>query len=261
MNDAPIGVFDSGLGGLTVWSELYKKLPHESLLYFGDGKNCPYGDKTQAEVTAHVDEAVRQMIAQGVKMVVIACNAATAMAIDHLRRSYSIPFIGLEPAVKPAALSSRSGVIGVLATAATLRGRLFLETSQRYADRVEILSAVGRGFVELVEADREHTPEAVETVSKIVSPMLERGADRLVLGCTHYPFLQDALREVIGSREVELINPASAIERRVESLLELHGLKASDDHQAEYTFLTTADEAYRRRLIAKSEQARLMNFE
>ncbi len=261
MNDAPIGVFDSGLGGLTVWSELYKKLPHESLLYFGDGKNCPYGDKTQAEVTAHVDEAVRRMLDAGVKMVVIACNAATAMAIDYLRRSYSIPFIGLEPAVKPAALSSHSGVIGVLATAATLRGRLFQETSRRYADRVEILSAVGRGFVELVEADREHTSEAVETVARVVQPMLDRGADRLVLGCTHYPFLQDALREVIGAREVELMNPAAAIERRVESLLEQHDLQASADHRPEYTFLTAADEAYRQRLMTKSEQARQMNFE
>lgn len=261
MNDAPIGVFDSGLGGLTVWSELYKKLPHESLLYFGDGKNCPYGDKTQAEVTAHVDEAVRTMLAEGVKMIVVACNAATAMSIEYLRRTYAVPFIGMEPAVKPAAISSRSGVIGVLATSATLGGRLFRETARRYEGRVEILSAVGQGFVELVESDREHTTEAVQTVARIVQPMLDRGADRLVLGCTHYPFLRDALNEVIGARDVQLINPAPAIERRVESLLVQHGLQAGDDHRPEYGFLTAADESYRRMLIAKSEQARHMDFE
>ena len=111
MNDAPIGVFDSGLGGLTVWSELRRRLPRESLLYYGDGKNCPYGDKTREQVTEAVDFAVRRLVDRGVKLIVVACNAATAMAIDHLRAAYPIPFVGLEPAVKPAALSSRSGVI------------------------------------------------------------------------------------------------------------------------------------------------------
>ena len=122
MNDAPIGVFDSGLGGLTVWSELRRRLPRESLLYYGDGKNCPYGDKTREQVTEAVDFAVRRLVDRGVKLIVVACNAATAMAIDHLRAAYPIPFVGLEPAVKPAALSSRSGVIGILATAGTVRG-------------------------------------------------------------------------------------------------------------------------------------------
>ena len=143
MNDAPIGVFDSGLGGLTVWSELRRKLPVESLVYYGDGKNCPYGDKSPEEVRKHVDFAVRRLLDRGVKLIVVACNEATAMAIDHLRETYPVPFVGLEPAVKPAALSSHSGVIGILATAATLKGRLFRETSQRYAGRVRILSRVG----------------------------------------------------------------------------------------------------------------------
>ena len=107
MNNAPIGVFDSGLGGLTVWRELYRKLPHESLIYYGDGKNCPYGDKNREEVTAYVDLAVRRLIDRGVKLIVVACNAATAMAIDHLRRNYALPLVGLEPAVKPAAMASR----------------------------------------------------------------------------------------------------------------------------------------------------------
>ena len=171
MNNAPIGVFDSGLGGLTVWRELYRKLPHESLIYYGDGKNCPYGDKNREEVTAYVDLAVRRLIDRGVKLIVVACNAATAMAIDHLRRNYALPLVGLEPAVKPAAMASRSGVIGILATAATLNGRLFRETSQRYADRVKILTQVGEGFVELVESNREQTPEALARVDKLLRPM------------------------------------------------------------------------------------------
>ena len=252
MNNAPIGVFDSGLGGLTVWSELYAKMPHESIVYYGDGKNCPYGDRSREEVVMFADFAVRRLISAGVKLVVVACNAATAMAIDYLRATYTIPFVGLEPAVKPAALASRSGVIGVLATAATLRGRLFRETSERYADRVKILTHVGEGFVELVEANREQSPEALQTVDRVLRPMVDAGADQVVLGCTHYPFLTEAMRRVIGDRQVTLVNPSSAVERQTEALLKQHDLQAEADHRPIYEFMTSADEAYRQRLIAKS---------
>ena len=261
MNNAPIGVFDSGLGGLTVWRELYRKMPQESLIYYGDGKNCPYGDKNREEVTAYVDLAVRRLIDRGVKLIVVACNAATAMAIDHLRRNYALPLVGLEPAVKPAAMASRSGVIGILATAATLNGRLFRETSQRYADRVKILTQVGEGFVELVESNREQTPEALARVDKLLRPMLDAGADQIVLGCTHYPFLAAAMRRVIGERRVDLVNPAAAIERQAEALLRRFDLQAEPEHTPQYDFMTSADETYRQRLIAKSEQVRTMDID
>ncbi len=260
MNDAPIGVFDSGLGGLTVWSELRRKLPAESIVYYGDGKNCPYGDKSPEEVRGHVDFAVRRLLDRGVKLIVVACNAATAMAIDHLRETYPVPFVGLEPAVKPAALSSRSGVIGILATAATLKGRLFRETSQRYAGRVRILSRVGEGFVELVESNRENSDEAVETVRRQVEPMIEAGADRIVLGCTHYPFLVPAMRRVIGDRGAELVNPAAAVEGPTEALLRELGLASGAGHAPRYEFMTSADEAYLRKLVAKSEEAATADF-
>ena len=260
MNDAPIGVFDSGLGGLTVWSELRRNLPAESLIYYGDGKNCPYGDKSSEEVREHVDFAVRRLLDRGVKMIVVACNAATAMAIDHLRETYPIPFVGLEPAVKPAALSSRSGVIGILATAATLKGRLFRETSRKYADRVRILSRIGEGFVELVENDRENSDEALETVRRQIEPMIEAGADRIVLGCTHYPFLAPAMRRLIGDRDIELIDPAPAIERHTETLLHELGLASEERHAPRYEFMTSADGTYLSKLIAKSERAAIRNF-
>ncbi len=255
MNDAPIAVFDSGLGGLSVWRELRRKLPRESLCYFGDGKHCPYGPKPREEVIGYVDEAVRMLLGRGAKMVVVACNAATAAAIDYLRAHYEVPFVGMEPAVKPAALSSESGVIGVLATAGTLKGRLYRETAARYAGRVKILEAVGEGFVELVEAHREESPEAVDTVRRVVEPMLEAGADRIVLGCTHYPFLTGALRRVIGDRRVTLVDPAPAVERRVAQLLEERGLAAGESHVPEYGFFTASDEAYRLGIVSKSEQA------
>lgn len=260
MNNAPIGVFDSGLGGLTVWSELYRKMPEESLIYLGDGKNCPYGDQPREKVISYVDDAVRRLIDKGVKMIVIACNAATAVAIDYLRKTYPIPFIGLEPAVKPAALSSKSSVIGILATKATLEGRLFRETSQRYADQVRILSQVGEGFVELVEENREQSPEAEQIVGKLLRPMLEAGADRIVLGCTHYPFLAGVMRQIIAGRNVELIQPAEAVERQTEAVMRKFDLRAESGHLPTYEFCTCADEAYRQRLIAKSETAKQMIF-
>ena len=261
MNNAPIGVFDSGQGGLSVWSELYRRLPHESLLYYGDGKNCPYGNQPRERIVEYSDYAVRRMLSAGVKMVVIACNTATAAAIDHLRTTYDVPFVGLEPAVKPAVLTSRSGVVGILATAASLKGRLFRETSRKYADRARMIEQVGEGFVELVESDREDTPEAFETVSKLLGPMLEQGVDRIVLGCTHYPFLSGAMRRVIGDRDVRLVNPAPAIERRVEVLLEEFSLAAAEDHEPEYSFMTSADEEYLSRVIAKSERAKTLDLD
>ena len=169
--------------------------------------------------------------------------------------------MGLEPAVKPAVLTSRSGVVGILATAASLKGRLFRETSRKYADRARMIEQVGEGFVELVESDREDTPEAFETVSKLLGPMLEQGVDRIVLGCTHYPFLSGAMRRVIGDRDVRLVNPAPAIERRVEVLLEEFSLAAAEDHEPEYSFMTSADEEYLSRLIAKSERAKTLDLD
>ncbi len=253
-DNRPIGVLDSGLGGLTVWRELKKQLPHESMIYYGDGKNCPYGPKSDQEVITIVDKIVRGLIERDVKMVVVACNAATAAAIDHLRASYPIPFIGMEPAVKPAALASKTGVIGILATAATLNGRLFKETSARYADRAKILSHVGEGFVELVEANAENSPEAEEAVRRSVSGMLAEGADQLVLGCTHYPFLADTIRRVAGPG-VTLIDPAPAVAHRAAEVLYEKGLEAAEDHHAVYEFDTSYDEAYLKKLIEKSKIA------
>lgn len=260
MNDAPIGVFDSGLGGLTVWSELRRRLPRESLLYYGDGKNCPYGDKTREQVTEAVDFAIRRLVDRGVKLIVVACNAATAMAIDHLRAAYPIPFVGLEPAVKPAALSSRSGVIGILATAATLRGKLFRETSRRYEDRVRIIAESAR--VSSNWSSRTANGPRRPIVGWSVAYADDRGrSDRIVLGCTHYPFLSEAMHRVIGDRDVRLVNPAAAVEQRTETLLCEGGIEASGGSRPVYEFMTSADEAYRQRLVAKSEEARTMRFE
>lgn len=252
-NNAPIGVYDSGLGGLTVWREVRRALPSESLAYLGDGKNCPYGSRPRGEVRRLADQAVAYLVAQGCKMVVVACNTATAAAIDFLREKYApMPIVGMEPAVKPACLATRSGVVGVLATERSLDGELFRRTAAKYGDGVDLVTAPGKGFVELVENDREATPEAEAAVRAAVADMLAHGADQIVLGCTHYPFLLPVLERVVAGRGVTIVDPSPAVARRVVQLLEQNNLRADPAHRPEYTFHTFADEAYRLRLEKKA---------
>jgi glutamate racemase len=260
MDNRPIGVFDSGMGGLSVRAELARALPRESLVYFGDGKNVPYGPRPREEIVRFVDEAVGRLVERdNVKMLVVACNAATGAAIDHLRAKYEIPIIGMVPAVKPAALTTETGVIGVLATVAAFNGALYKATSADYRTGVRIIETVGEGFVELVENDLENTPEAFETVRRAVEPMLAAGADRIVLGCTHYPFLVEQIRRVIdrfsaetGSPAARIVDSAPAIARRADNILTDNDLHAHPDNTPNHQFRTFADAGYRERLARKS---------
>lgn len=255
MNNAPIGVFDSGLGGLTVWRELRRLLPEESLIYLGDGKNCPYGSRPVAEVAALADQATAFLLGEGCKMVVVACNTATAAAIEVLREKYAgTPIVGMEPAVKPACLNTKSGVVGVLATERSLEGDLFRRSAARYGHDVEVIAAPGTGFVELVEADRESTPEAEEAVRCAVAEMLAHGADQIVLGCTHYPFLRPVLERVTAGYGVTIVDPSPAVARRTAQLLDQCGLRAGVGHRAEYRFCTFGSEEYRKKLESKALQ-------
>lgn len=253
MNNAPIGIYDSGLGGLTVWREVRRLLPEESLLYLGDGKNCPYGSRSREEVRALSDAAVARLVEEGCKLVVVACNTVTAAAIDFLRANYAaLPIVGMEPAVKPACLHTRSGVVGVLATERSLDGDLFRHTAARYGRDVEVIAAPGTGFVELVENNLEETPEADRAVAAAMAGMLARGADQIVLGCTHYPFLMGPIRRATAGRGVTIIDPAPAVARRTAELLDTCDLRAEAGHRPEYGFLTYADEDYRERLRRKA---------
>ena len=250
MNRA-IGIFDSGLGGLSVWQALHDALPYESLIYLGDGARCPYGSRSREEVLKFTEEAVERLLSEGCKMIVVACNTATAVAIKYLREKYpDIPFVGLEPAVKPAALTTKSGIIGVLATKRSLEGDHFRRAEERFGSEVTILKAVGEGFVEAVEENREHTPETAEIVRKAVLPLVEAGADKIVLGCTHYPFLRAEIANVAGEN-VEIIDSSEAVARRVIALLEENGI-AKTEGKPEYRFLTFADEEYAARLERKA---------
>ena len=183
----------------------------------------------------------------------MACNTATAAAIDFLRANYAaLPIVGMEPAVKPACQNTRSGVVGVLATERSLEGDLFHRTAARYGHDVTIIAEPGRGFVELVENDLEQTPEADRAVAAAMAGMLARGADQIVLGCTHYPFLIGAIRRAAAGRGVTIIDPAPAVARRTAQLLDARGLRAEAGHRPEYGFLTFADAAYGERLRRKA---------
>lgn len=252
MNNNPIGVYDSGFGGLSVWRELHRALPCESLIYLGDGKNCPYGSQSVERIKQLAEESVRELVRRGCKMVVVACNTATAAAISHLRATFDIPIVGLEPAVKPACAMTRSKVVGVIATERSLKGEKFLSTVARYGEGVEVIKAVGEGFVEAVERNEELQPETEQIVRRVVEPIIERGADVIVLGCTHYPFLRDVISRVVGDRDVAVIDSGAAVEKRVESLLDEYGLRAEADNTPMLEFITFADEEYRQRLQDKA---------
>ena len=249
MDNRPIGVYDSGFGGLSVWRELRRMLPNESLIYLGDGKNCPYGGRSREEITAFATEAVERLVTEGVKMVVVGCNTATTAAVAHLRERWSdMPIVGLEPAVKPACLSSRTRRIAVLATEHSLQSEMFLATALRYAGDVEVVKVVGEGFVELVERGAEHSAEAEAAVRKVVEPLLGMDIDKIVLGCTHYPFLRPLIEGVIGDRDIAVIDSGEAVARRVKWLLERYDIGAEEGNVANYRFVSFANEEYRQRL-------------
>lgn len=253
MNNNPIGVYDSGFGGLSVWRELHRALPDESLIYLGDGKNCPYGSLPACQIRSLAESAVRDLVQRGCKMVVVACNTATAAAISHLRETFAeIPIVGLEPAVKPACQMTRTGVVGVIATERSLQGEKFLSTLARYGEGVEVIKSVGRGWVEAVERSEEQSEATEQRVRDVVEPIIEQGADVIVLGCTHYPFLRGVVERVIGSRQVAVIDSGEAVEKRVESLLDEYDIRAERGNHPRREFITYADEEYRHRLQSKA---------
>ncbi len=248
---SPIGIFDSGFGGLSVWRSVQQHLPNESIIYLGDGLHCPYGSRSNDEVRELSHKAVGELIDAGCKIVVVACNTATAAAIEHLRAEYSeVDIVGIEPAVKPACEQSRTKRIGVLATERSLEGGHFRRSVAKYSDEVEIIGAFGRGFVELVESDNESSSEAESVVRAVVEPMVERGVDHIVLGCTHYPFLIPVIERF--AKGVTILDPSPAVARRVEQLLQKSDLLAPCDNVAEYDFRSYLDDEYRQRLIKKA---------
>ncbi len=243
MNASPIAVFDSGVGGLSVWREIVRQLPEQSTLYIADQAHIPYGPRPLEEIRRYAEGIARFALAQGARVIVVACNTASGAALQHLRQAFpEVAFVGMEPAVKPAVEHTQRGIVGVIATPATFQGELFRRLVARYAGQVQVLTQTCPGLVERVEAGALNTPDTRAALHEYLHPLLEAGIDQLVLGCTHYPFLSEAIAEVVGP-EVALIDPAPAVARQVGRVLEARGLRAPQGSVGHHHFYTTGDPA------------------
>lgn len=235
----PIGIFDSGAGGLSVWREIVRELPHEDTLYVADQVHMPYGPRTEQELRRFCTAITRYLVGQGCKAIVVACNTASAAALKHLRETFpSVPSIGMEPAVKPAAAATRSGVVGIMATPATFQGRLFQATVGRHAGSIQLINQVCDGLAGQVERGELGTPATEAMLRGYLEPMLSAGADTVVLACTHYPFVIELIRRIVGP-DVQVIDPAPAIARHVRRTLDEHALLSPREAAGTHRFCST----------------------
>ena len=244
-----IGIFDSGVGGLSVFREIRKVLPEQSYIYYSDNAHCPYGEKSREYIIDRTRAITQMLIEKGCEIIVVACNTATAAAISTLREEFPIKFIGMEPAIKPAAQATKTGVVGVLATAGTLKATKYIDTRAKWAQNVKIVEHIGQGFVELVENGSVCGPASETTVSASLKPLLDAGADTIVLGCTHYPFLIDTIKKVASEtypdREITVIDPAPAVARHLVEVM------------AEEDIEPVSKEGYQIELLASGTQENL----
>lgn len=222
-----IGVFDSGVGGLSVVRELISRLPDESILYIADQANVPYGNRNLIEVRQISEKIVRFLIQSGAKTIVVACNTASAAALYYLRETFpDTPFVGMEPAVKPAAEQTQSGTVGVLATPATFQGKLYESVVNRFASGVNVIQQTCPGLVEQIETGLINSDETHALLSAALQPLIEKNIDTLVLGCTHFPFVIPVIKKITG-KDVTVIDPSPAVARQTERILAVHNLQSS----------------------------------
>ncbi|MCL2000882.1 MAG: glutamate racemase [Planctomycetes bacterium] len=243
----PIGIFDSGLGGLSILKEIERELPRERLVYFADNLHLPYGSKSLAEVWEFCAAIAGRLIEYPVKAVVVACNTASAASLKRLRQVFPVtPFIGMEPAVKPAAAATRSRKVGVLATQSTFQGELFESVVERFASDMEVLRQPCPGLAEFIERHSTDHPGLKPRLEKFIQPLLERGVDNLVLACTHYSLVREVIQEVAG-QGVAVIDPSPAIASRARQVLAESGLLAGSDGRGGGVFYASGDaEAFSR---------------
>lgn len=236
--NAPVGVMDSGVGGLSVLQHLTRQLPHEHFTYFADSAHAPYGNKTATEIQQRCFTIADSLIAQGAKALVVACNTATAAAIGAMRERYILPIIGMEPAVKPAAAASKNGIIGVLATTGTLQSAQFAALLEHYGQNVQVVTQACVGLVECIEQGQLDTPHTLALLQQYCQPLMATGADTIVLGCTHYPFVRKHIQAIVGPG-VTLIDTGAAVAKRLEQVLAQLGLLNAASEVGDYVFLTS----------------------
>lgn len=244
----PIGIFDSGVGGTSIWKEIKKMLPHEDTIYLADSANAPYGEKSKQEILQLSIKNTEFLVQQNCKLIVVACNTATTNAIDYLRAHYKIPFIGIEPAIKPAALHTKTKKVGVLATKGTLSSSLFHNTSKLYAEGITVVEQEGKGLVELIETGQTNSVVTRGLLLSFLRPMLDQDIDCLVLGCTHYPYLIPLLKDILPEH-ITLIDSGEAVARQTKAVLEKNKLLSPETHAAQHVLYSNKGVEVLRNLV------------
>ena len=237
MDVRPIGIFDSGIGGTSIWGELQELLANEDFIYLADSRNAPYGEKSEERILELSIKNTEFLLGLKCKLIVVACNTATTNAIDYLRENYKVPFIGIEPALKPAAINSKSKIVGVLATKGTLSSSLFHSSTKNHAAGITVLEQRGTGLVELIEQGNLESDELYTLLEGYILPMLEKGMDYLVLGCTHYPYLIPILKKMLPAN-VTIIDSGQAVARQTKSVLEKFDLLSNSSKCGVHQFFT-----------------------
>ncbi len=239
-NNNPIGIFDSGVGGSSIWKEIHNLLPLENTIYLADSKNAPYGNKSSEEITDLSLKNVKKLLEFQCKIIVVACNTATTNAITTLRKKYALPIIGIEPAIKPAALRTKSKSIGILATKGTLSSTLFSQTNKEFTRDISVVEIIGEGLVPLIEAGKLDCPEMMELLRKHTRPMIEANVDYVVLGCSHYPYIIPALKKILPEH-VEIIDSGEAVAKQTKTVLQSLNLLREENTNPNLQFFTNAE--------------------
>jgi len=257
-NKNPIGLFDSGVGGTSIWKEVHTLLPNESSIYLADSKNAPYGQKSQEEIIELSKKNTEFLLNQNCKIIIVACNTATTNAIKTLRETYDIPFIGIEPAIKPAALQSKNNCIGILATKGTLNSELFHQNVALYSD-VKIVEQIGYGLVQLIESGNMYSEEMTQLLQDYLNPMIEQNIDYLVLGCTHYPYLIPQIKKILPDH-IKIIDSGEAVARQTKHILEINNLFNSSNKKVENIFYINSEPEVMQELIGPNFKVNYKDF-
>lgn len=259
MSTNPIGIFDSGIGGTSIFQEIHALLPNENTIYLADSQNAPYGNKTQTEIINLSIKNTELLIKKNCKIIVVACNTATTNAIKTLRSNYELPFIGIEPAIKPAALQTKTKSIGILATKGTLSSELFHKTTNLYSDGIEVVEQVGDGIVQLIEEGKANSEAMRLLLKEYLKPMLKANIDYLVLGCTHYPYLMPLLLEMLPKR-VKIIDSGEAVARQTKAILEKYQLSNLTSTKPNNLFYSNGTVEVLNEILEKQYKVDYLNF-
>ena len=254
MSKAPIGFFDSGVGGTSVWKEVVQLLPHENTIYLADSRNAPYGIKSTQEIIELSIKNTEYLLQQGCKLIAVPCNTATTNAIDYLRANYKVPFIGIEPAIKPAALNSDTKKIGILATKGTLSSQLFKTTQEKFTRDIDTVEVTGTGIVELIESGKKDSDEMTQLLVEIINPLLSSGIDYLVLGCSHYPYIKENLQELLPNN-VKIIDSGVAVARQTLAILQDSKLLNTSKEIGQHQLYSNANPTVLQELIGNMKNA------